>query len=146
MKTLIAAAVLLMAAEAFAIPGCLTNLDIYCTGNNQTSVSTNGSSSAPTNEVHGMILLNPTGDQSGVYINFYSTGCSPADEVVAVIVYSCSDNFCGFGGRCAAGSHELNITMPAGCDIVSGYISMRYGDCCAVTWNPHSCHPCTVEP
>jgi hypothetical protein len=146
--SLLSLAAIMLSVEAFAqqppMPTCLTNLDIYCTDNNHTSISTNGTTSAPTNEVHGLDLLNPTGNQDGVYLNFYGTSSS-SDQTVAVIVYSCNDNWCG-AGHCAAGSHEVNITLPAGCDHVSGYIGMMYGNCCAITWNPRSCNPCTVVP
>jgi hypothetical protein len=145
-KTSIVSAIVLFigAVAAHALNSCVTNVDIYCVTGNQVSTSQNGSSTSPTNEVHGggATLMNTTGDQNGVYINFYGT-CSTSDQVIAVIIYSCNDSWCGLG-PCSAGSYAMNVTLPAGCDIVSGYLGYYAAECCRITWNPMSCHSCTA--
>jgi hypothetical protein len=145
MKLIIALAILIAATTAHALPGCLTNLDIYCVGNVQMSLTQNGTTGSPTNELHGMDLLNSSGGRDGATLNLYLTdgSCPSSDEVIAVIVYSCNDNPCGLGGKCSPGSHEDTIKISAGCNSVSGTIGMMYGNCCAITWTPFSCRTCT---
>jgi len=147
MKKLILILSLFTATQVFsqlppAMP-CLTNLDLYCTGNNQVSTSQNGSSTAPTNEVHGMDLLcGDCGGTGGLIVNIYGT-CSSSKQIVAVLVFSCTGAVCG-GGTCAAGSHEVNITIPAGCSSVTGKICFTSGACCSVVWNPMFYGACSM--
>lgn len=138
MKKLVLIVALLSPVMTYAIPNCLTNVSIYCTGNNLVSTTQGGTTSAPTNELHGVNLVN------GPQLNFYGT-CSSSSQVVAVLIVSCDSSWCN-GSPCNPGSHESNITLDAYCDIVSGYLSPAYGNCCTINFGPPSCHPCTPAP